>query len=161
MYFMLWNSYSSVQFSRSVVSDSLQPHGLQPVRLFYPSPTPRSYLNSCPWRRWCQPTISSSVDPFSSLLQSFPGSGSFPMSQFFASGGQSTGASFNFSISLSNEYSRLISFRMDWLDLLAVQWTLKSLLYHHNSEASIPLHSAFFIVQLTSIHDYWKNHGFD
>ena len=69
--------------------------------------------------------------------------------------------SFSFSISPSNEYSGLISFRMDWLDLLAVQVTLKSLLQHHNSKASILWHSAFFIVQLTSIHDHWKNQSFD
>ena len=69
--------------------------------------------------------------------------------------------SFRFSISPSNEYSGLISFRIDWLDLLAVQGTLKSLLQHHSSKASILRHSAFFIVQLTPIHDYWKNHRFD
>ena len=69
--------------------------------------------------------------------------------------------SFSFNISPSNEYSGLIFFRMDWLDLLAVQGTLKSLLQHHSSKASILWHSAFFIVQLTSIHDYWKNHSFD
>ena len=69
--------------------------------------------------------------------------------------------SFSFSISPSNEYSGLISFRMDWLDLLAVQGTLKSLLQYHSSEASILWCSAFFIVQLTSISDYWKNHSFD
>ena len=69
--------------------------------------------------------------------------------------------SFSFSISPFNEHSGLISFRMDWLDLLAVQWTLKSILQHHSSKASILRHSAFFIVQLTSIHDYWKNHSLD
>ena len=69
--------------------------------------------------------------------------------------------SFRFSISPSNEYSGLISFSTDWLDLLAVQGTLKSLLQHHSSKASIPQHSAFFKVQLSSIHDYWKNHSFD
>ena len=81
------------------------------------------------------------------------------MSQLFASGGQSTGVSA--SISPSNEHSGLISFRMDWLHLLAVQGTLKSLLQHHSSKASILQHLAFFMVQLTSIHDYWKNHSFD
>ena len=78
-----------IQFSRSVVSDSLQPHGLQHARLPCPSPTPGVYSNSCPLSWWCHPTISSSVIPFSYCLQSFPTSGSFPMSQFFASGGQS------------------------------------------------------------------------
>ena len=84
---------SSVQFSRSVVSDSLQPHGLQHARLPCPSPIPGVYSNSCPSSRGCHPTISSSAIPFSSHLQSFPASGSFPMSQFFASGGQSIGVS--------------------------------------------------------------------
>ena len=83
---------SLVQFSHSVMPNSLWPHGLQHTRLPCPSPTPRACANSCPSSRWCHPTISSSVVPFSSL-QSFPASGSFPMSQFFASGGQSIGAS--------------------------------------------------------------------
>ena len=81
------------QFSCSVVSDCLQPHGLQHARLPYPSPTPRAYSNSCSLSQWCHPTISFSVIPFSSHLQSFPASGSFPLSQFFASGGQSIGGS--------------------------------------------------------------------
>ena len=140
--------FSSVQFSRSVVSDSLWPHGLQHARLLCLSPTPRVYSNSRPLSWWCHPTISSYVIPFSSRLQSFPASGSFQMSQLFASGGQTIG-SFSFSISPSNEYSGLISFRMDWFDLLAVQGTLKSLLQHHSSKASILWHSAFFIVQLS------------
>ena len=79
------------QFSRSVMSDSLRPHALQHARLPCPSPTPRAYSNSCPSRRWCHPTISSSVIPFSSRIQSFPASGTFPMSQFFTSGVQSIG----------------------------------------------------------------------
>ena len=92
------------------------------------------------------PTISSVV-PFSSHLQHSPASGSFQMSQFFASGGQ---RSFSFNISPSNEHPELISFKTDWLDLLVVQGTLKSLLQHHNSkEASILQHSAFFAVQLS------------
>ena len=91
--------------------------------------------------------ISSSVVPFSSCPQSFPASGSFQMSQLFTSGGQSIGFSFN--ISPSNEHLELICFRMDWLDLLAVQGTLKSLLQHHSSKASILQRSAFFIVQLS------------
>ena len=84
-----WN----IQFSCSVVSDSLGPHGLQHTRLPSPSPTPRACSNSCPLSQWCHPTISSSVVPFFSCLQSFPASGSFPMSQFLATGGQSIGAS--------------------------------------------------------------------
>ena len=127
------------------MSDSLRPHGLQHARTPCPSPTPKVYPNPCPLSRWCNPTISSSVISFPSHLQSFPASGSFQMSQFFASGGQS----FSFNISSSNEYSGLISFRMNWLDLLALQGTLKGLLQYHSSKASILQHSAFFIVQLS------------
>ena len=110
-----------------------------------PSPTPRACSNSCPLSRWCPSTISSSVVPFSSCLQSFPTSGSFLSSQFFTSDGQSIG------VSASAEYSLegLISFRIDWLGLLAVQGTLKSLLQYYNSKASILRRSAFFIVQLS------------
>ena len=89
---------SQFQFSRTLVSDSLQPHGLQHARLPCPSPTPRACSNSCPSSWWYHPTISSSVLPFSSCLQSFPASGSFPMSQFFASGGQSIEASASVSV---------------------------------------------------------------
>ena len=88
-----WTSFSSVQFSQSVVSNSLWPHGLQHARPPCPSQTPRACSNSCLLSWWCHPTISSSVFPFSSCLQSFPASGSFPMNQFFASGGQSSGVS--------------------------------------------------------------------
>ena len=89
---------SSVQFSCSVVSDSLRPHGLQHTRPPCPSPTPEVYSNSCPLSGWCHPTISSSVVPFSSRLQSSPASGSFQTSQFFASGGQSIGVSASASV---------------------------------------------------------------
>ena len=88
----------SVQFIRSVVSDSLQPHESQLTRPPCPSPTPGVYSNSCPSSRSCHPTISSSIVPFSSCLQSFPASGSFPMSQFFTSGGQSIGVSASASV---------------------------------------------------------------
>ena len=148
-----WNylhPFNSVQFIHSVVSDSLQTHGLL-TRLSCPSPTPGVYSNSCPSSWWCHPTISSSGISFASCLQSVPASGSFPMSQFFALGGQST-RSFSFSISPSNEESGLIFFRMNWLDLSAVQGTLKSLLQHHSSKASILWHSAFFIVQFSHPH---------
>ena len=124
--------------------DSLRTHGLQHSRPPCPSPTPRTCLKSCPLSWWCHLTISSSVIPFSFCRQSFPASGSFPMSQFFTSGGQRIGVSA--SISPSNEYSGLISFRIDWFDFLAVQGTLKSLLQHHSSKASILHHSAFFMV---------------
>ena len=132
--------------SCSVVSYSLQPHGLQHIRLPCPSPTPGAYLNSCPLRQWCHQTISSSFIPFSSHLQSFPASGSFPMSQFFVSGGQSIGVSASASVLPMNTQNWFLSFRMDWLDLLAVQGTLKSLLQYHSSKASILRCSAFFLV---------------
>ena len=91
--------YQSVSpFSRSVMSDSLRPHELQHTRPPCPSPTPRVYPDSCPLSRWCHPTISSSVSPFSSCPQSFPASGSFQMSQFFASGGQNIGVSASTSV---------------------------------------------------------------
>ena len=106
------------------------------------------YSNSCPLSQWCHPNILSSVIPFSLCLQSFPASGSFQMNQFFVSGGQSIGVS-SFSISPSNEYSGLISFRIDWLDLLAGQGTLRSLLQDHSSKASILQCSAFFMGQLS------------
>ena len=125
------------------MSNSLLSHGLQHTRLPCPSPTPRVNLNSCPLSQWCHPTISSPVVPFSSCLQSFSASGSFPMSQFFTSDGQSIG------VSASTSVFPMISFRMDWLDLLEVQGTLKSLLQHHSSKASVHWCSAFFIVQLS------------
>ena len=148
------------QFSHSVVSDSLRPHGLQHTRLPCPSPTPRAYsklksITSVMLSNHlilCHPLL---------LLPSI-----FPSIRVFSN--ESVLCirwpkywRFSFSISLSNEYSGLISFRMDWLDLLAVQGTLKSLLQHHSSKASILQCSAFFIGQLTSVRDYWKNHSFD
>ena len=131
-------------FSCSVVSISLWPHGLQHARLPCPSSFPRACSNSCPLSWWCHPIISFSVIPFS-CLQSFPASGSFPVSQFFASGAKFW--SFSLSISPSNEYLGLISLRIDWFDLLAVQRTLKSLLQHHSSKALILWRSALFMVQ--------------
>ena len=141
--------YLKVQFSLSVVSDSLWPYGLQHARSSCLSPTPRVYSNSCPLSQWCHPTISSSVIPFSSSLQSFPASGSFQMSQLFASDGQRIGVSASISVLPMNIQDWLISFRMDWLDFLAVQGTLKSLLKHHSSKASILQCSAFFTVQFS------------
>ena len=129
------------------MSDSFWPHELQHSRLPCPPPTPRVYQNSwaAPLSQCCYLTISSSVIPFSSCLQSFATSRSFQMSQLFASDGQNIGASASTSILLMNTQD----FRMDWLDLLAVQGTLKSLLQHHSSKASILLHSTFFTVQLS------------
>ena len=109
---------ASAQLSRSVVSDSLWPHELQHFRPPSPSPTPRVYPNSCPLSWWCHPTVSPSVIPFSSCLQSFPTSGSFLMSQIFAAGGQKL--EFQLQHQSFNEYPGPISFSMDWVDLLAV-----------------------------------------
>ena len=139
--------FSSV--SCSVVSDSLRPHGLQHIRPPYPTPTLGACSNSCPLSWWWHPTISSSVVPFSSFLPSI-----FPSIRVFSNESilsirWTKYWSFSFSISPSNEYSGLISFRIDWLDLLAVQGTLKSLLQHHSSKASILRHLGFFIVQLS------------
>ena len=142
---------SSVQFIRPVISGSLQPHGLQDTRLPCSSPFPRVCSNSCPLSQWCHPTISSFVIPFYSSIQSFPASGSFPVSQFFAIRWPKCW-SFSFHISPSNEYSGLISFRIDWFALLAVQGPLKSLLQHHNLKASTFQRSAFFMVQLSHLY---------
>ena len=119
------------------MSNSLWPRGLQHVRLPYPSPSPRACSNSCPLSRWCHPTISFSIIPFSCLQ-------SFPVSVFSSEAALRIRWpeywTFSFSISPSNEYSGLISFRMDWFDLLAVQRTLKSLLQHPSWRiTSIPL----------------------
>ena len=133
-----WVDFSSVQLNRSVMSDSLRPHGPQHTRSPYPSSTPGVYWNSCPLSQWWHPTISSSVIPFSSCPQSFPASGSFLMSSALSIRWPKYW-SFSFSISPSNEHSGLITFRMDWLDLLAVQGTPKSLLQHHGSKASVQI----------------------
>ena len=137
----------SVQFSHSVMSNSLQPHGLQHTRLPCPSPTPRAYSNSCPSRRWYHPTISSSVIPFS-CLQSFPASVSFPLSWLFASGGQSIGA-----LTSASDLSmniQLIFLKIIWFDLLT--GTLKSLLQHHSTKASVLWCSAFFMAPLSQLY---------
>ena len=140
-------SYGLVQFSHSVVCNSLQSHGLQCARLPCSSPTPGSCSNSCPLIRWCHPNISSSVTLFSSCFQSFPASVFSNESVLHIR--RPKYWSFSFSISLSNEYSGLISFSMYWLDLLVVQRTLKSLFQHHSSNASVLWCSAFFTVQLS------------
>ena len=121
------NSFSAIiifskeflhQFSRSVVSDSLQPHGMQHARLPCPSSTPGAYTNSCPSSQWCHPTISFSVIPFSSHLQSFPASGSFPMSPFFASGGPNIGVSASASVLPMNIQDR---FPLAWTGWISLQ----------------------------------------
>ena len=139
---MLW-------LSCSVVFNSLWPHGLKHTRLPCPSLSPRVCPNLWPLSQWCHPTISPSVIPFSSCLQSFPASGSFPMSQLFTWDSQSIGAPASV---LPMNYSGLISFRISWFDLLAVQGTLKTLFQHHGSEASILRCSAFFMAQLSYLY---------
>ena len=148
---MLGKGFVSVQFSHSVVSNSLWPHEPQYARPPCPSPTPGVCPNSCP----------ESVTPSNHLIPCHPLlllPSIFPSIRFFSNESalcirQPKYWNFSFSISPSNEYSGLISFKMDWLDLLAVQGTLKSLLQHYSSKASIFRHSAFFIVQHS--HPYW------
>ena len=140
------HQFSSVQ-SLSCVWLLVTPW-LQHARLPYPSPTLRAYSNSCPLSQWCHPTTSSSVVPFSSCLQSFPTSGSLSSESVLRIWWPKYW-SFSFSISPFNEYSVLISFRMDWLVFLEVQGTLTSLFQHQSSKASILQCSAFFIVQLS------------
>ena len=129
--------------------NSLQPHRLQQASLSITSS--QSLLKLMSIESVMPSTISFSVDPFSSCLQSFPASGSFPNESVLPIRWPKYW-SFSFSMSPSKEYSGLISFRIDWFDLLAVQGTLKSLLQHHNSKASILQHSAFFMVQLSHLY---------
>ena len=145
------SSFSSVQFSCSLVSDSLWPHGLQHARLPCPLPTLRTSSNSCPSRQLCHPTISSSVIPFSSCLQSFPASGSFPMNQLFASGGQSIVVSVSTSVLPMNT--------QDWSPLGLTGWISFqskefSRVFSNTTvpKAEILQCSAFFIVQLSHPH---------
>ena len=143
-------SFSSVQISCSLVSDSLWSHEPQHARPPCPSPTPGVHPNPCPLSRWCHPAISSSIVPFSSRLKSFSATDFSNESALRVKWPKYW--SFRFNISLSNEHPGLISFRMDWLDLLAVQGILKSLLQHHSPKASILWGLAFFIVQLSHPH---------
>ena len=143
--FLRDRKFSSVQ-SLSCVN-SLQPHGLQHAGPPCPSPIPRVYPNSCPWSRWCHPTVLSSVIPFSSCLQSFPASGTFPVSQLFPSGGQSIGVSASASVLPMNIQD---CFPLGWTGWISLQSKgLKSILQHHSSKASILQCSAFFIVKIS------------
>ena len=151
---------ASVQFSCSVMSDSLWPHESQHARPSCPSPTPGVYTNSCPssWR--CHPVISPSVIPFSSCPQSLPASGSFPMSQLFAWGGQSTGVSASTSVLPMNT--------QDWSPLQRTGWVcLQSKGLSRVSSNTTVQRINFLVLRfcygptLTSTHDRWKNHGFD
>ena len=136
------NTLKKYQISRSVMSESLRPHESQHTRPPWPSPTPGVHWDSHPSSQWCHPAISSSVIPFSSYPLSFPASGSFPMSRLLHIRWPKYW-SFSFNISPFNEYSGLNTFKIDWFDLLAVQGTLKSLIQHHSSKASILWCSAF------------------
>ena len=151
---------SSVHFSCSVMSDSLQPHGLQYTRLPCPSPAPGASTNSCPSSRWCHRTISSSVIPYSSCLQSFPKLGSFSRSQFFTAGGQSIGASASASVLPTNiqdwfplGFTCLISLRSKGLTRVFSNTTVQ------NIDSSVL--SFLYSPTLTSLHDHWKNHSLD
>ena len=131
------------------MSNSLQPHGLQHARPPCPSPIPGDYPNSCPLSQWCHPTISSSVVPFSSCLQSFPASGSFLMSQLFTSGGQRIGVSASTSVLPMNIQDW---FPLGWTGWISLQSKGLSRLQYYSSKASILWHSAFFRVQLSHPH---------
>jgi len=146
----------SVQFSHSVMADSLWPQGLQHTRLPYPSTTPRAYSNSCPLSQWCHPTVSSSVITFSSCLQSFPASGSFLSCQFFASGGESIGASALPSVLPMNTHDW---FPLGLIDLIFLQ--SKGLSAPRFKSISSLVLRFLYGLTLTSIHDCWKNHSFD
>ena len=139
----------------------LRPHGLQHARLPCPSLSPRVFSNSCSLSQWWHPNISSSVAPFS-CPQSFPASGSFPVSQLFAYGGQSIGASASASASVP-PMNIQGSFPLIWTGLISLQFKgLKSLLEHHSSKVSILWHSTFFMVQLSDpFVTTGKNHSFD
>ena len=147
-------------FSHSDVSNSLQPHGLQHARFPCPSPSAIACPNSCPLSWWCHPTILSSVILFSSCLQSFPASRSFPMSQFFASGGQSIGASASASVPPMNiqDWSPL-----GWTDWISLQLKGLSKVFSNTKVESINSLALGLLYDptRTSIHDYWKNHSFD
>ena len=152
----------SVQFSHLVVSDSLWPHRLQHTRLPCPSPSPGACSNSYPSSRWSHPTISPSVVPFSSSLQSFPASGSFPVSQFFTSGGQNIGvsASTNIEILPINIQGWFPLGRTGWISLQS-KWLSRVFSNATVQNISSSALSFLYSPALTSIHDYRTNHSFD
>ena len=145
---------SSVQFSRSVLSNYLRLHGLHHARLPCPSPSPGLCSNSCPLSWWCHPTIYSSVVPFSSLLQSFSASGSFPMSQFFASGGQSIGASVSALVLPMNIQDW---FPLGWTGWISLQSKGLSRVFSNTTVQKHQFFGAYFLYgpTLIYIHDYW------
>ena len=159
-YYYYYFSYQSIQFSRWVVSDSLQPHGRQHTRPPCPSPTPRVYSNSSPLSLWCHPTISFSVVPFSSHLQSFPASGSFQISQLFTSGDQSIGVSASTSVLPMNVQGWFPLGSTGWISLQSKGLSRVSSNTTAQSINSSVL-SFLYSLTLTSIHDYWENHSLD
>ena len=152
--------FSSVQFSRSVVSDSLQPNELQHSMPPCPSPTPRVHPNPCPSSWWCHLTISSSVVPFSSCPQSFPASGSFPMSQLFPSGGQRIVVSASASVLPMNTQDWSPLWWTGWISLQSKGLSRSSWTSQFKSINSSAL-SFHYSPILTSIPDHWKNHSLD
>ena len=152
--------FSSVQFSCSVVSDSLWPHEPQHARPPCPSPTPRVHPNPCPSSRWCYPTISSSVIPFPPCPQSFPVSGSFQISQLFTSGGQSVGVAASTSVLPMNTQDWFPLKWTGWISLQSGDSQEFSPTPHFKSINSSVL-SFLYSPTLTSMHDYWKNHSLD
>ena len=150
----------SVQFSCSVVSDSLRPHALQHARPPCPSPTPGVHPNPCPSSRWCHPTISSSAVPFSSWPQSLPASESFPMSQLFTWGGQSTAVSALALVLPMNTQDWSPLERTGWISLQSQGLSRVFSNPHFKSINSLVL-SFLHSPNLTSIHDHWKNHSLD
>ena len=151
---------SSAQFSRSVMSDTLRPHESQHARPPCPTPTPRVHPKSRPLSRWCHPTISSSVIPFSSCPQSLPASGSFPKSQLFASGGQSIGVSASASVLPMNTQDW---FPLGWTGWISLQCKGLSRIFSNTTVQSISFSVLSFLHSptLTSIHDHWRNHSLD
>ena len=157
LYALSYQGSPSLQFSRWVMSNSLQPHGLKHARLPCPSPTPGAYTNSCPLSWWCHPTMSSSVISFSSNLQSFPASESFPMSQFFASGGQSIRVSASTLVLPMNIQDW---FPLGWTGLFSLKSKGLSRVFSTPQFKSINSSALSFPYgpTLTSIHDYWKTY---
>ena len=160
--------FSSVQFSHSVMSNSLWPHGPQHFRPPCLSPATGVCSNSSWLSWWCHPIISSSVVPFSSAFNLSENQGLFKWIRSSHQVSKVLRVSASTSVLLmniqwiSNEYSGMISFRMHWMDLLAVQGTLKSLLQYHSSKASSSLALSFlYSPTVTSIHDHWINHSLD
>ena len=157
LYILTKNPFNSVQFSRSVVSDSLRPHESQHARPPCPASTPGVHSNSCLSSWWCHPAISSSVVPFSSFPQSLPASRSFPMSQLFTWGGQSIGVSALASFLPKNTQDWSPSEWTGWISLQSKESSLTPQFKSINSLALSFLHSP----TLTSIHDHWENHSLD